>query len=148
MERTQRWLRPPIDIPRPLKRESARPYPDAELLEAFQGWLAIHLAHNAVCSGDRDRDDAFQEECCATWAETESLIAGKPADSPFGIALKLRVALFGLIRTAKGEDAYLANGCTDLEPESILWPGALLVSAIQDLERMAAAGSVQPEAGR
>ena len=119
---------------------TAQPHPDAMLIEAFQGWLAIHLAHNAVCSGDRDRDNAFQQECCTTWGETESLIAGKLAGSPFGIALKLRVVLFDSIRTAKAEDAYLASGGTDLEPESILWPGALLVSAIRDLERMAVAG--------
>lgn len=108
-----------------------REHPDAELLAAWEQWLATYRHSYA--------DRVSSETHFATLDQLDAVVAGRPAQTAAGIAVKLKIAFHNLIESTRVDSEASAQNGQPTPAMLADYRQRLLWSAIEDLERMAAA---------
>ena len=126
--------------PEPGHPADAHERDDTIVLQAWDWWLAARRARCAIPDhlGNAEVDE-LASAYCDIWDAADGIACATRAHTPEGVAAKLRMAFGHMVRSADGEQAFLASNGTNLEPENGLeWPAPMIASAIRDLEAIAA----------
>ena len=122
--------------PRSSSPQRENPQPDAELLAAYDRWLAVWRAYEA----DPDESDAARASYAGAISEALEEIDRLPAHGLRGALAKLRVALCEHVGGDPLELHPASRRGEEIDPDTLPdRPARLLLEAIQTLERLAKA---------